>query len=71
MIHAKKRHKNICILNLFRNLDKNTTLMIKNLKSNTHESLLEASNYIQKIENRQRLNVACIDKITFEMGGGI
>ena len=38
------------------------------LDTGTHESLIEASNYIKMIESRQGLKVACLEVIAFKMG---
>ncbi|MCP4682196.1 MAG: glucose-1-phosphate thymidylyltransferase RfbA [Desulfobacterales bacterium] len=38
------------------------------LDTGTHESLMQASNFIETIEERQGLRVACIDEIAYKMG---
>lgn len=38
------------------------------LDTGTHESLLQASNFIQTIEERQGLKVSCIEEIAFKRG---
>ena len=38
------------------------------LDTGTHESLLQASNYIHTIEERQGLKISCIEEIAFNRG---
>lgn len=38
------------------------------LDTGTHESLLDASNYIATIENRQGLKIACLEEIAYKKG---
>jgi len=38
------------------------------LDTGTHDSLLQASNYIQAIEERQGLMVACLEEVAYKMG---
>lgn len=38
------------------------------LDTGTHQSLMQASNYIETIENRQGLKVACIEEIVYKKG---
>jgi len=38
------------------------------LDTGTHEALIEASNYIKTIENRQGLKIACIEMVAYEKG---
>jgi len=38
------------------------------LDTGTHEALLQASNYIQAIEERQGLMVSCLEEIAYRMG---
>jgi glucose-1-phosphate thymidylyltransferase len=38
------------------------------LDTGTHESLMQAANYIQAVEERQGLMVACLEEIAYRMG---
>jgi len=38
------------------------------LDTGTHDSLLQASNFIQTIQERQGLRVACLEEVAFKMG---
>ncbi|MBA7712233.1 Glucose-1-phosphate thymidylyltransferase 1 [subsurface metagenome] len=38
------------------------------LDTGTHESLIQASNYIYTIEKRQGLKISCLEEIAFKRG---
>ncbi len=38
------------------------------LDTGAHESLIQAANYIQVIEERQGLNISCVEEIAYRMG---
>ena len=58
--------------NTYLNIDKLDVVLLERgfawLDTGSHENLLEASNYINLIENRQGLKVGCIEEIAYELG---
>ena len=43
-------------------------LIYTNILDLTHDSMMEASNFIATVEKRQNLKVACLEEIAYRMG---
>ena len=70
---SKRGEYEITDINKFYMLKGNLNLKILGrgiawLDTGTHESLIQASNFVQTIESRQGLKIACLEEIAFNKG---
>jgi glucose-1-phosphate thymidylyltransferase len=42
--------------------------LVQSLDTGTHESLLQAGQYVQVLENRQGIRIACVEEVALRMG---